>query len=162
MNSTALITGIQKDFRNGLKHAEFLVTDNKTHSSKTMFFQPYKERMLAFLILLHSFGSTEDFTVALEFVKTLIFLGIYKFISFLSNKAFSVSLVLLRTKSFNSLWIISRFNCITLLDMVYSLPCESLCGNLILSNDYRPYLFSIELAKIIICHQNFKDVKILV
>src|SRR5699024_6459685 len=65
MYCTALVSGIRKDFRNGLKHTEIFITDNQAHTGKPSFFQPYKERAPAFAIFFHSFSSSEDFTAAI-------------------------------------------------------------------------------------------------
>lgn len=47
MYSTALVSGIRKDFRNGLQHTKILITDDQTYTSKPAFFQQHKERTLA-------------------------------------------------------------------------------------------------------------------
>ena len=65
MNCTALISGNQKDFRNGFKHAEILITDDQTYTSKPAFFQLYEERTLAFTILFHPFRSAKDLPAAI-------------------------------------------------------------------------------------------------
>ena len=65
MNRTALISGIWKDFRNSFKHAEILIADDQTYTSKPAFFQPYEERTPAFTILFHPFRSAKDFPAAI-------------------------------------------------------------------------------------------------
>src|SRR5699024_9221652 len=62
MNRTALISGIRKDFRNGFKHAEVLITDNQTYTSKPAFFQPYEEQTPAFAILFQFRNLRFDFS----------------------------------------------------------------------------------------------------
>lgn len=65
MNSTALISGLRKDFRNGLQHTEIFITDGQTYASKPSFFQPYKERTPALTILFHAFRSAKDLPTAI-------------------------------------------------------------------------------------------------
>ncbi len=65
MNRTALISGIWKDFWNSFKHAEILIADDQTYTSKPAFFQPYEERTPAFTILFHSFPSAKNFPAAI-------------------------------------------------------------------------------------------------
>ena len=65
MYRTALVSGIRKDFRNGLQHTKIFITDDQSYTGKPSFFQPYKERAPAFAIFFHSFSSTKDFTAAI-------------------------------------------------------------------------------------------------
>ena len=65
MNRTALISGIWKDFWNSFKHAEILIADDQTYTSKPAFFQPYEERTPAFTILFHPFRSAKDLPAAI-------------------------------------------------------------------------------------------------
>ena len=65
MNRTALISGIQIDFRNSFKHAEILIANDQTYTRKPAFFQPYEERTPAFTILFHAFCSAKDFPTAI-------------------------------------------------------------------------------------------------
>ena len=44
MYDAALVSGIRKDFRNGLKHAKRLITYDQTYTSKPELFQPCKEK----------------------------------------------------------------------------------------------------------------------
>ena len=65
MNCTTLISGIRKDFWNRFKHAEVLVANDQSNTSKPAFLQPYEERTPAFTILFHSFRSARDFPVSI-------------------------------------------------------------------------------------------------
>ena len=44
MNCTTLISGIRKDFWNSFKHAEVLVANDQSNTSKPAFLQPYEEK----------------------------------------------------------------------------------------------------------------------
>ena len=60
-NPILYLFGIRKDFRNSFKHAEILVANDQSNTSKPAFFQPYEERSPAFTILFHPFYSAKDF-----------------------------------------------------------------------------------------------------
>ena len=65
MNCTTLISGIRKDFWNSFKHAEVLVANDQSNTSKPAFLQPYEERTPAFTIFLHPFSGTKDLPAAI-------------------------------------------------------------------------------------------------
>ena len=65
MNGTALISDIQKDFRDSFQHAEVLIASDQTYTSKPPFFQPYEERTPTFTIFFHAFRSAKDLPAAI-------------------------------------------------------------------------------------------------
>lgn len=61
---TALVSGIWKDFWDGLQHTKIFITNDQAYTSKLALFQSYKERT-AFTIPFHALSSTKDFTAAI-------------------------------------------------------------------------------------------------
>lgn len=64
MYGTTLIACVRKRFRDRFQHTKVLISDHEMYAAKATLLNPYKKRMPTFLILLHSFRSTDDLTAA--------------------------------------------------------------------------------------------------
>ena len=62
MNCAALIIGIREYFWYGFEHSEIFISDDQADSCQALFFQPYKEGTLVFLIFFHAFSCTNNLT----------------------------------------------------------------------------------------------------